>query len=413
MNRRLFLASAAAASAAGKDQPVRLGVIGVGHRGTSLLRVCLTIPGVAVTAVNDLEETKVARAVDYVQGAGQAKPAIFAGDARAYLRLLDRNDVDAVLIGTPEPLHAPMAVDALLAGKHVLSEVAAATTLADCWRLVRTVEQTRRVYMMAENCCYYRTNLLVGNLVRAGLFGELTYGECGYVHEVRRLFFTPDGKLTWRGELSSWRANWYPTHALGPVAQWMGIHRGDRLDAIVSMATSSASMDAYVARQFPPDSPARGRRFGGDSITSLIRTAKQRVIEIRFDVSSPRPHPSTTYFTLQGTAGSYRDAEGEQRIWIEQRSPRYAWEPLTPYAAEFDHELWRRHAAEAGKTGHGGSDYLMLRDFFEAVRSGRPSPVDVYDAAAWSAVIPLSEASVQAGGAPQAFPDFTSGKWRG
>lgn len=405
MTRADFLQLPLALQARPSDGP-RLAVLGVGNRGTSLLRGLVAIPGANVTAVCDLDESRNARAADIVQSARQPKPEAFTD----YRRLLNSSGHDAVLIATPQPMHARMSAEALDAGKHVLSEVAAATTIDDAWTLVRAAERSGRIYMMAENCCYYRSNLAMLNMVRRGLFGDLTYAECGYVHNVRNLLFTPEGELTWRGDLATERANRYPTHAIGPVARWLGINRSDRFVSIVAMQTSSAGLLDHVSRHLPAGSPATKMKYAGDSTTALIRTGLGRVIEIRYDIVSARPHPTTTYYTLQGTRASYRDVEAERRIWIEGRSPKLAWEPFDPYQTEFDSDLWIRHGAKASQSGHGGSDYLTLLDFVQALRTGGPSPVDVYDAAAWSAIIPLTAASIAAGGAPQQFPDFTAGR---
>ena len=418
--RRDFLrAGVAAGVAAGlgpralaedKPTPVRLGVIGIGGRGTSLLGIALKA-GVDVPALCDINPAAIARGSALVEKERDGKkPEGYPNGPKDYLRLLERDDLDAVLIATPMQLHAEMAIAALRAGKHVLSEVAAAVTLDECWGLVRAAEATGKLYMLAENVCYYRPLLAVLNMVRRGLFGDLTYAECGYVHDCRSLAFKGDGSLTWRGELSrDYAGNVYPTHSLGPVAQWLGINRGDRLVSLVAAATGSKAIEDYAARRFPEGSPARAVRFKlGDSTNVLLRTAKGVVIDLRFDMFSPRPVPSTTYHHLQGLRASYDTRFG---IWAEGRTKAHAWEPPGPYEKDFGHELWDRWGDEASKTGHGGADYFVIREFIEAVRKGGPAPIDVYDAAAWSAVIPLSGKSLAEGGAPQEIPDFTQGKW--
>jgi predicted dehydrogenase len=286
-------------------------------------------------------------------------------------------------------------------------------TMDECWALVRATEETGRIYMLSENCCYFRQNMAVMRMVQAGLFGDLTYAECGYVHDCRALKFNADGSLTWRGEMSrDFIGNLYPTHSLGPVCHWLGINRGDRLVSLTASMTPQRGIVQYTTKRFGPDQPATKTKWqNGDSTTALIRTAKDAVIELRYDICSARPHVTTVYYSLQGSTASYEDRNAQQQIWIDGRSKKYAWEPLANYLDEFDHPLWKRDAERAGKTGHGGADYFVISEFIEIVKTGRPVPVDVYDAVAWSAIIPLTAASIRAGGAPQKFPDFTRGTW--
>jgi len=424
LNRRAFLQAGAAIGlvapivAAGGGEPggraIRLGIIGVGGRGTYLMTVALGFEGVEVSAVCDIDASRVERAAGIVAKSRGRRPAGYSSGPLDYRRLLLREDVDAVLIATPLLLHAAMSVDALRARKHVLSEVAAAATMDDCWALVRAAEESPCLYMMAENCCYYRRNLMALEMVRKGLFGDLTYAECGYVHDCRAYVFNPDGSLTWRGEMArDMIGNLYPTHALGPVARWLGIHRGDRLVSLSASSSPPKGMDHYVAQKFPAGHPARMIQFAvGDTTTTLLRTARGAVIDLRYDTHSARPHPSTTYFTLQGTTASYKDDGVASQAWVEGRSRSYAWAPIEDLAADCEHPLWKQAGEQAAKTGHGGADYFVIAEFLDAIRTGRRSPVDAYDAAAWSCIIPLSAASLRAGGAPQEIPDFTRGAWK-
>jgi len=419
IHRREFLAASAAATVAASAvaegaaaaPPVRLAVIGTGGRGTHLLRLLLSL-GVEVPALCDVHEGRLQQAVELVAKEREGrKPTGYWRGPYDYRRMLARDDFDAVLVATPMQLHAEMSIDALGAGKHVLSEVAAAVTLDECWGLVRAAKETGKIYMLSENCCYWQDVMAILNMVRRGVFGELTFAECGYVHDCRRLSFDGEGKLTWRGELGrDHRGNLYPTHSLGPVAQWLGIHQGDRLERLVAMETRQAAMAHYVGQRFPEGDPARQVRFKvADSTTVLIRTAKGVLVDLRYDTKSARPHPSTTYYSLQGVTASYESRiDG---IWIEGRSPRNQWEPLATYAAEFQDPLWKELGQEAEGSGHRGGDYFVLHAFLDAVRKGGPSPIDAAQAAAWSAILPLSAKSLAEGGAPQEIPDFTAGNW--
>jgi len=399
------------APAAQPARPIRLGVIGTGGRGTYLLSMALAA-GVEVPALCDIKEPNLNRAIDVVAKArGGKKTAGYSQGPTDYRRMLQRDDLDAVIVGTPMQLHAPMAIDALRAGKHVLSEVAAAMTVEECWGLVRAAEETGKIYMLSENCCYFQPVMMIGNMVAKGVFGPITYAECGYVHDCRALLFEGDGSLTWRGEmLRDYLGNLYPTHAIGPVAQWMGINRGDRMVSLVAAATGQANLVKYVRERFPKDHPAQKIQFKStDSVTTLIRTARGALIDLRYDISSPRPVPSTTYYSLQGMKASYESRiDG---IWIEGRTQGHKWEPLATYAKEFEHPMWAAGREQAAGTGHGGGDYFVVREFLKTVRSGGPPPIDACDAAAWSVVLPLSGKSIAEGGAVQQIPDFTQGKW--
>jgi predicted dehydrogenase len=313
----------------GVNDRVRLGFIGVGGRGTYLLGVALGLDVVDVPAICDIDAARLDRALGQVEKSRGKRPASYAEGPTDYRRLLARDDLDAVVIATPMQAHAVMSVDALNAKKHVLCEVAAALTLDECWSLVRAAEASGRNYMLAENCCYYRQNLTVLQMVRQGLFGDRTFAECGYVHDCRDYTFEADGRLSWRGELARDLAgNLYPTHALGPVCQWLGINRGDRLVSLVASTSAGKGLAHYVAKKFPADHPARKIKFAvGDTTTTLIRTAKGAVIDLRYDTLSARPHPSTTYYTLQGATASYKDDGTQTQIWLEGKSKSYAWEP--------------------------------------------------------------------------------------
>jgi predicted dehydrogenase len=420
VDRREFLRAGAAAAvatqvagvsqAANSSKPLRVGVIGVGGRGTYLLRLALDA-GVEVPALCDIDPQHLQRAVEVVAKARDGrKPAGYANGPYDYRRMLQRDDLDAIIIGTPMQVHAPMSIDALRAGRHVLSEVAAAMTIDECWGLVRAAEETGRIYMLAENCCYMDYVMMITQMVRSGVFGPLTYAECGYVHAVPGMFFA-GRNLTWRGEMvRDCRGNNYPTHSLGPVAQWMSINRGDRMVSLVAAATGNESLRRFIDKTLPADHPARNIQFkGADSVTALIRTAKGALIDLRYDIISPRPVVSTTYYSLQGVKASYESRLDS--VWIEGRSKDHKWEPRTKYAPEFEHPLWKASRQQAAGSGHGGCDYFVVSEFIKAIHSGGPSPIDAYDAAAWSAVIPLSAQSLAEGGRVVEVPDFTRGKW--
>jgi predicted dehydrogenase len=421
LDRRDFLKLSAAAGLAAatmrstvaqdSPKPVRLGVVGVGGRGTYLLNLALAA-GVEVPALCDIKEDHLKRAIELVAKARDGrKPEGYHQGPTDYERLVQRDDLDAILIGTGMQSHAAIAVAALKAGKHVLSEVAACMTIQECWDLVNAAEQSGKVYMMAENCCYWEHLLGVETMIRQGLFGDLTFAECGYVHDCRFLMLEPDGSLTWRGEMiRDFAGDCYPTHNLGPVARWLGINRGDRFVSLVSRSSGQGAWQSYLAEKIPADHPTRKLTYqGSDSVSTLIRTAKGVLIDVRYDILSPRPAWGP-FHALQGTKGSF-DSRGGNQIWLQGRTKEQKFESWEPYAKEFEPAKWKQWRSQAAGSAHGGADFFVIHEFLEAVRSGGPSPVDVYDAVTWSSIIPLSAKSVAEGSSVLEFPDFTRGKW--
>lgn len=383
---------------------VRLAVIGVGGRGTFLLTQFLATGQVEVKAVCDLMPEKTARAQRLVADAGQPEPTAYTQGDRDYERLLQREDLDLVIIATPWDWHVPMAVFAMEHGAHVAVEVPAAVTLEECWRLVDTSEATQRHCVMLENCCYGDSEMMALNMVRQGLFGEIVHGEAAYIHDLRDELFSDAGEGLWRRAAHTQRdGNLYPTHGLGPVAQYMGINRTDRFESIVSMSSMERGLSVYRARHTPKDSPKwRERYVCGDINTSIIRTRLGRTIMLQHDTVSPRPY--TRINMISGTKGAF--AGFPDRIFLDGAG--HDWQSVEPYRVKYRHPLWQRTGETARRLGgHGGMDFIMAYRLIECMRNGEAPDMDVYDAAAWSAPGPLSVLSVESGGAAVAFPDFT------
>jgi len=407
------VAFGAASALETKDAPrVRVGVVGVGNRGTHLVRTLLQIPGVEVNAVGDIVEAHAARSQDIVEQASGRRPAAYTDGERDYEDLVVRDDLDAVITATPWQWHTPVMVAAMEAGKYGGTEVPAAMTLEECWALVRTSEKTGVPCMMLENVCYFRNVLTVLRMVREGVFGELLHVQSGYQHDTRYVNFSDAGELLWRGEHAAVKdGNLYPTHPIGPTAQWLDINRGDRFTQLVSMGTKSRGMKSYAADKFGPDHPLATRDYAiGDINTCLIKTANGLTVTLYYDGKAPRPYD--LIFRVQGTQGLYMGTLDQ--IYLEGVSPEpHKYEPFAPYMERYAHPLWEDLEAEALKNGgHGGADYITIHEFVKAVRNKTQTPQDVYDAATWSAIVPLSIASVAQNSATLEFPDFTGGKWR-
>jgi len=391
--------------------PVRIGYVGVGGMGTAHVQNLLRIPGVEIRAVCDIVTEKVERAQQLVVDAGQAKPEGYDRSETDFERLCQRDDLDLVYTATPWEWHVPVCLAAMRNGKHAATEVPGATTLKDCWELVETSESTGRYCIMMENCCYDRTELTILNMARKGLFGELLHAECGYLHDLRGVKFGTKGEGLWRLAHSIRRnADLYPTHGLGPVAWWLNINRGNQFDHLVSMSCTSRGLNVFAAREFGAESPKAKPVYAlGDVINTLIRTVGGQTILVVHDTSNPRPY--SRKIMLQGTQGLVTKYP-EEKIHVEGRSEGHSWESLDAYREEFEHPVWKEIAALSAGIGHGGMDFIEDYRLIEALRSGRLPDLDVYDAAAWSAVIELSERSIAGGSKPVECPDFTRGAWK-
>lgn len=400
-------------SAAAKDSPVRIGFIGVGSRGTVLLRLALMMDAVEVPAICDVDESHTARAQRLVQRRGFPKPAGYSKGPEDYKRMLDeRDDLDAVICATPWEWHTPMMVATMEAGIYGGVEVPAAISVDECWQLVETSEKTGVSCMMLENYCYFRNVMLILNMLDQGLFGDLVHSEVGYQKDERFLRIGPDGELGKHGKLKTTRnGNLYPTHAVGPAAWSMNVNRGDRFDYLVSMSSRSRHLHDYLVEKFGPDHPAAEIEFtNGDVNTTLIRTKKGRTITVYYDTQSPRPWDPIQRF--QGSKGIFMASMN--KIYVEGLSPlSRTWENVDRYYETYEHPLWKKYGhLELPGLGRGVCEYLVTHQFIEAVRRRSITPLDVYDATAWSAITPLSEKSVANRSTAVDFPDFTRGKWQ-
>jgi predicted dehydrogenase len=310
---------------------VRIGVIGTGGRGTGLTDNLLSVGNVRINALCDTNRDHAAQAANLVEKAGGGVPALYTGGEHDFERLCGRDDLDLIVIATPWHWHVPMAVYAMRHGKHVAVEVPAATTIEDCWKLVRTSEQTRRHCIMLENCCYGYNEMLVLNMVRAGRLGALTHGAGGYLHNLTGKL-TSETEQPWlRDEYIRRNGNLYPTHGLGPVAMYMGIHRGDRFDNLVSYSSPSRGLTESQSRRAAPRAgkPLAGFRCG-DQNTSLIRTAHGLLISLEHNVSTPEPYDRINL--IAGSRGIFRDFP--PRIYLDGETPDDAWESLDRYKPE-------------------------------------------------------------------------------
>ncbi len=391
---------------------VRLAIVGTGLRGTSVLREWLAVDGVTITALADIVPEKARRAAALVEAAGQPAPTLYTNGERDFERLVQRDDIDIVYTATPWDWHVPVCLAAMNAGKHAATEVPAATTLEDCWELVRVSEATRRHCLMMENCNYNFNEMLLDRMVKEGVFGEILYAEAAYIHDLRELLFEDRDEGLWRRKPHTERdGNFYPTHGLGPVAWYLDIHKGDRFDYLVSMSTPERGLSNWREEHVPRDSAKWNERYiAGDLNTSLIKTIRGRNILLQHNVTLPTPY--TRLNAVRGTRGAFEDFPA--RFYVEGEGRSHAWRTIDEETrAKYTHPLWQRIGDIArAKGGHGGMDYIMAYRLIETMREGLVPDFDVYDAAAWSAPWPLSEASLALSSAPVRFPDFTRGGWQ-
>lgn len=389
---------------------VRIGFVGVGGQGTAHVENLLRIEGCVITAVDDIVAEKVIRIQDMVEQAGFPRPAGYSRGPTDFVRMCEQEELDLVFHATPWEWHVPICLAAMRNGKHTATEVPAAYTVDDCWALVEAAEKYGKHCVMMENCNYGRMEMMVFNMVRQGVFGEILHAEGGYLHDLRSVKFSTEGEGLWRRAHSMKRnGNLYPTHGLGPVANCLDINRGDRFASLVSMSSPSRGLQQFARDHFPDGSPQRQERYVlGDVNVSLIKTAHGRTICVGHDTNLPRPY--SRVHVVQGTRGLFQGYP--HRVYIEGRSKPDEWDAAEAYLAEFDHPLWKQIEEKTRGAGHGGMDYLEDYRLIKCLREGLPTDMNVYDAVALSVVTPLSEWSVANHGRPAEFPDFTRGRWK-
>lgn len=403
---------------------VRLGYIGVGGRGRAHVSEGLLRDDVTITAICDIQESSLKLCRAQFVKAGKKLPLEFTGGLDAYKRLLERNDIDAVIIATPWQFHRDQAIDAMKAGKYVGCEVIGGLSVQDHWDIVNTHEQTKIPYMTLENVCYRRDVMATLNMVRQGLFGELVHLEAGYQHDLRGVLLTgrngvgkgaeygpsTQGEAQWRTQFNiDHNGDIYPTHGLGPVMNYININRGNRLTNLVSFASKSRGLNAYAEKVAPGHPNAKLHFRNGDVISTMINTANGETIMLTHDTHLPRPY--SIGFRVQGTKGLWMDVANA--VYIEDQAKQNdEWDDAKEWLDKYDHPLWKKYGSDAAGAGHGGMDWFVFNAFVQSVKQRRQTPIDVYDSMTMSVILPLSEKSLKEGNMPQKIPDFTRGKWQ-
>lgn len=408
------------------DDKVRIALLGTGLRGQDHLDQLLRKPDVDVVAICDVDDRMLSMAKEIISKSGKKMPQVYTGDNYAWKNLLEKEKLDGVLIATPWEWHKPMVIGALDAGlKYVATEVILGITLEDHWDVVKTAEKNNAHVMMLENVCYRRDVMAVLNMVRQGLFGELIHLQGGYQHDLRNVKFNdgvhPYGngvefgqkgfsEARWRTNHSVYRnGDLYPTHGVGPLANYININRGNRFLSLCSFSSKTRGLHNYIVKLGGENHPNAKVRFKlGDVVTTSIDCANGETILLQHDTSLPRPY--SLGFRVQGTEGLWMDVS--HSIYIQDKSEKPdQWEDAKAWLDKYDHPLWIRWSKETEGAGHGGMDFFVIHSFIECIKRKLPTPMDVYDAATWSAITPLSEQSIELGHQTIEFPDFTGGQW--
>lgn len=367
---------------------IKVGIVGA--RGLSTILGFNNIEGVKVEALCDLnEELLLEKALKH------NIPKTY----RIFEDMLD-TDIDAVVVATPMQCHVQQVLQALEAGKHVMSEVTAGVTMDELWWLVEAVEKYNKVYMFAENYCYIPENQMILNMVNQGAFGDIYFGEGEYIHDIKDRSVYPNGKYSWRKywQLGK-RGAFYPTHSLGPVMQWF---RGDRVKSISCFGTGWHTSSSFRQE---------------DTSLTLCQMESGKLVKIRVDCISEGPH-NMTYYSLQGTKGCYEAPRGlgdTHKIWLkgmDENVNEAKWRPLSDLYDQYLPDRYK-NATEAQKAaGHWGGDYFIVKDFIDAIMNGTKPAIDVYDACEWTAVGLLSELSIMNGGRTIDIPNFRSRNYK-
>lgn len=403
---------------------VRVGYVGIGNQGSGHLRNLLKIEGVDITAICDINAEHRTRAVKRITAAGKSEPKVYGEKGTEdYKRMCDENELDLVYNATPWEFHTPISTYAMQTGSHAASEIPGSITLDECWQTVEYAEKYQKHCITMENCNYDSFELMLLNMVRQEVFGELLHAECGYLHDLRgykfgTVYFPHD----WRLQHSIKRnADLYPCHGLGPVSQWMDITRGNKFEHLTSFSTQSRSLHLEAVKRYGPDHPLAKTKFAlGDVVNTMLKTNRGQTILVTHDTNSPRPY--SRKILLQGTKGLARKYP-EGNIHIEGTSPAHRWETIpsgrnqkkdaaATYNQQYKHPLLSALEEKAQGAGHGGMDFIEDYRLIYCLRHGEPMDSDVYDGASMNSVVALSEKSIAENNASVECPDFTRGKWK-
>ncbi len=405
---------------------INIGIIGSGFRGQSHIDLLLDRNDCEVIAIADIDDRMIASSLAIFKKYGKNEPTVYKDGPHDYKNLLADENIDAVIIATPWRWHSEQAIAAMKAGKYVGTEVCGAFSVDECWQLVNTQEATGTHLFFLENVCYRRDVMAVMNMVSQGMFGELVHLEGGYQHDLRKVKFN-DGKKAYGGGVefgekgfheAKWRTqhsvmrngDLYPTHGLGPVAQMLNINRGNRLMYLTSMSSQAVGLHNYIVNHTKGGEKHENAKVKfklGDVVTTMIKCANGESITLFHDTNLPRPY--SIGFRVQGTKGIWMDVN--KSLLIDGLTEAHQWTSADSWLKKYDHPYWKANEQKAIGAGHGGMDWFLIDEFVNHAKVKKRPPIDVYDAAAWMSITPLSEESIAAGSKAVAIPDFTRGRW--
>jgi predicted dehydrogenase len=396
---------------------VRVGIIGLGNRGkglTDMFHWLIENDRAEIVAMSDLKEGNVSQAIDKLYAVQKRKPDTYTKNENSWKELAQRDDIDLILICTPWELHTPMAVYGMQQGKHVASEVPIAYTLDDCYKLIQTSEETKRHCMMIENCCYNDEELFVLNMIQEGVFGDLTHAEGAYIHDLRKHMLDDEYyQGQWRVKHHEIRnGNFYTTHGIGPISNYLNIGHGDNFSILTSMSSREKSLSDAAKRLNSPHINI----LCGDMNTTLLKTKLGKTVMLQFDV-----HTGSPYNRLNKVVGTDAVHQGyPSRLFIDDKDELKYWghnwldeNAYAEYKSKYTHPMIKKlkSISQDYKQGHGGMDFVMIYRLISCLNQGVPLDQSVYDGAIWSAITPLSELSVASNSQSVDFPDLTGGKW--
>ncbi len=393
-------------------EKLNIGFIGLGGRGTGLLQdIVLPREEISVLAVCDKYEDRRENGAKMVKEKKGNEPLCTAD----YREVLAIEAIDAVIVATSWADHLSIVIDAMKAGKYVATEVGGAYSVDECWELVRTHEETGVPCMMLENCCYDRNELMVLNMVKQGIFGEIVHCQGGYRHDLRdEVSFGRENRHYRLVNYMNRNCENYPTHELGPIAKILNINRGNRMLTLNSIASKSAGLHQFLLDKKGTEYDLTNAEWTqGDVVTTVIKCAHGQTIVLTLDTTLPRWY--SRGFHIQGTKAMFD--EDTRSIFIDGEHNKYdfdwssQWKNVEEFREKYEHPIWKQYLSEGVTGSHGGIDWLVFSAFFDAVKKGTQTPIDVYDMAAWMCITPLSAQSIAMGGAPVAIPDFTNGRW--
>ncbi|WP_462251230.1 Gfo/Idh/MocA family protein [Ekhidna sp.] len=396
---------------------VRVGIIGLGNRGKVLTQMFYWLiqnNKAEIVGLSDLVEENLDATIDRLKAHQKSKPAKYFGKEDEWKKLVDRDDIDLILITTPWEWHTPMSVYAMRKGKHVACEVPIAYTLEDCQLLIQTAEETKKHCMMIENCCYNEEELFVLNMIQEGVFGDLTHAEGAYIHDLRKHMLSEDYyQDQWRIKHHQQRdGNFYTTHGIGPISNYLNIGRGDNYVSLTSMSSREKNLSDAAKKINSPYADIKC----GDMNTTLIKTSLGKTVMLQFDV-----HTGSPYSRINKVVGTGAVHAGyPSRLYIDNPDDLKYWghewlddTSYQEYKSKYTHPMIKKlkTISQDYKQGHGGMDFVMIYRLITCLNLGVELDQTIYDGVVWSSITPLSELSVAKNSQSVEFPDFTGGTW--